>query len=103
VRPDALLWSAQAQGAAPPYTPDSWISYGGGDVIFLAIVLLAVASGFAYAGKRLRTPLKVTKPGGIVAGFMIAIWLLAIYNVLAMTVAHEKRSPGASRSGRLSK
>jgi len=42
-------------------------------------VLLVVASGFAYAGKRLRVPLGVARPGGTAAGFMIAIWLLAIY------------------------
>jgi hypothetical protein len=40
---------------------------------------VCVASGFAYAGKRLRAPLEITRPGGTVAGFMIAIWLLAIY------------------------
>ena len=80
-RADALLRLAQAQGApAQPYAPaPSWISYGGGEAIPLAIVLLMMASGFAYAGKRLRAPLGVTRPGGTVAGFMIAIWLLAIY------------------------
>jgi hypothetical protein len=79
-RTDALLRLAQAQGAAPPpYSPASWVSYGGGAGILLAIVLLVVASGFAYSGKRLRAPLEITRPGGTVAGFMIAIWLLAIY------------------------
>src|SRR5215472_10586050 len=78
-RTDALLRLAQAQGAAPPpYSPASWVSYGGGAAILLAIVLLVVASGFAYAGKRLRAPLEITRPGGTVAGFMIVIWLLAI-------------------------
>ena len=46
--------------------------------ILLAVVLLVVAGGCAYAGKRLRTPLRVTPPGGVVTAFMIAIWLLAI-------------------------
>jgi hypothetical protein len=68
--------------------PASWISYGGGEAILLAIVLLVVASGFAYAGKRLRAPLVITRPGGAVAGFMIAIWLLAIYNVLVATLVY---------------
>ena len=84
-RADALLRLAQAHGAAPTpdvYQPASWVSYGGGGAILLAIVLLVVAGGFAYAGKRLRAPLKVTRPGGIAAAFMIAIWLLALYNVL---------------------
>ena len=55
---DALLRLTQAQGAAPPpYAPASWISYGGGEAMLLAIMLLVVASGFAYAGKRVRAPL----------------------------------------------
>jgi hypothetical protein len=85
-RGGALFQLAQAQPAAPqPYTPVSWISYGGGEAILLTIVLLAVASGFAYAGKRLRVPLRITRPGGVAAGFMIAIWLLAIYLVIVAT------------------
>lgn len=88
-RPDALLRLVQAQGAAPPpYAPASWASYGGGEAIFLAIVLLLVASGFVYAGKRLRAPLRITRPGGIAAGFMLAIWLLAIYTVIVATFVY---------------
>jgi hypothetical protein len=56
-----------------------WVSYSGDAVIYLVIVLVVVASAFAYAGRRLRVPLKVTRPEGAAAGFMIAIWLLAIY------------------------
>ena len=81
-----LLRLAQAQGAAPgPRPAPHWAPYGGGAAISLAIVLVVVAGGFVYAGKRMRVPLKVTWPGGIAAGFMIAIWLLAIYNVLVAT------------------
>jgi hypothetical protein len=47
-----------------------------------------VAGGFAYAGKRLRAPLGVMRPRGIATGFMIAIWLLAIYNVLVATFVY---------------
>jgi len=79
-RADALIQLAQAQGAAtPPHAAAHWVSYSGDAAICLAIVLLAVASGLAYAGRRLRVPLKVMRPGGVAAGFMIAIWLLAIY------------------------
>jgi hypothetical protein len=78
-RVEALLRLAQAQEAVPPNA--HWVSYGGGEAILLAIVLLVVASGFAYAGKRLHAPLGVTRPGVTTAGFMIAIWLLAIYTV----------------------
>ena len=79
-RADALIQLAQNQGAAPlPHAAAHWVSYSGGAAIYLAIVLLVVASGFAYAGRRLRVPLKVIRPEGAAAGFMIAIWLLAIY------------------------
>jgi hypothetical protein len=84
----ALLQLAQAQGATPPpdvYQPASWVSYGGGEAILLAIVLLGVAGGFVYAGKRLRAPLRVKRPGGTTAAFMIAIWLLALYTVIVAT------------------
>ena len=86
---DALLRLAQAQAPAPPpYAPASWVSYGGGEAILLAIVLLVVASRFAYAGKRLRAPLGVTRPGGTAATFMIAIWLLALYTVIVATFVY---------------
>ncbi len=88
-RADALLRLAQAQGAAPPpYAAAHWVSYGGGEAILLTIVLLVVAGGFAYVGKRLRAPLGVTRPGGIAAGFMIAIWLLAIYTAGVATFVY---------------
>ena len=88
----AVLRVADVQGAAPQaHTAAHWVSYGGGEAILLAIALLVAASGFAYAGRRLRTPLKITRPGGTVAGFMIAVWLLAIYtaNVAAHVYAHD--------------
>ena len=79
-RADALIQLAPAQGATPlPHAAAHWVSYSGGAAIYLAIVLLVVACGFAYAGRRLRVPLKVMRPEGAAAGFMIAIWLLAIY------------------------
>jgi len=80
-RAHAFLQLAQAQRAVPPpdiYQPAAWVSYDGGAAIVLAIVLLVVAGGFAYAGKRLSLPLKITPPGSTAAGFMISIWLLAI-------------------------
>ena len=88
-RADALIQLAQTQGAAPPrHGAAHWISYGGGAAIYLAIVLFVVAGGFAYAGRRLRAPLKVIRPEGAAVGFMIAIWLLAIYTVLVATYVY---------------
>ena len=87
-RAGALIQLAQAQDAAPPHAAAHWVSYGSGAAIYLAIVLLVVAGGFAYAGSRLRVPLKVVRPGSAAAGFMIAIWLLAILNVLVATTVY---------------
>jgi len=88
-RADALLQLVQAQGTTPPSQPSAhWISYGDGEAILLAIALLVVAGGFAYAGKRLRAPLGLTRPGATVAAFMIAIWLLAIYNAFVATYVY---------------
>jgi hypothetical protein len=77
---------SRLKGTAPPaHASAHWISYGGGEAILLAIVPLVVAGGFAYAGKRLRAPLRLTRPRATVAAFMIAIWLLAIYNAFVAT------------------
>ena len=68
-RAGALLRVARAQGPAPrPHGTPHWVSYGVGEGILLAIVLLTVAGGFAYAGKRLRAPLAVARPGRVAAG-----------------------------------
>src|SRR5690242_1150648 len=52
LRADARL--RVAQDAAPPHWAPHWFAYGGGEAALLAIVLLKIAGGFAYAGKRLR-------------------------------------------------
>jgi hypothetical protein len=76
---DAALKVTVAQGTAlPPYSPVSWDPYGGAEAIILAIVLLAVAGIFVYAGKRLGTPLRIERPGKTVEWFMFAIWALAV-------------------------
>jgi hypothetical protein len=88
-RADTLLRLAQPRGAATPqHAPASWVSYGGAEAVLLAVVLLVVASLFAYAGKRLRAPLAITRPGGTAAAFMITIWLLAIYTVGVATFVY---------------
>jgi hypothetical protein len=80
---------ALAQAAAPrPYAPPNWVSYSGGEAILLAIVLLVVAGGFAYAGRRLCAPIRLARPGGTAAALMIAIWLLAIYSVFVATFVY---------------
>src|ERR1700679_2818093 len=62
---DALSRLAQAQETGPARhgAEPSWASYGGGEAIILTIVLLVAAGLFAFAGKRLRAPLQITRPG----------------------------------------
>lgn len=70
----------RADSPAAPH--DSWVSYGSSEAVVLAIVLAAVAGLFAYLGTRVRSPISVTRPGRTVGGFLIALWLLAIYTFL---------------------
>jgi hypothetical protein len=91
VRAETHLLLAQASGAEPLpdlYQPAAWLSYGIAGSLLLTIALLVVAGGFAYAGKRLRTPLKLTRPTGAAAGFLIAIWLLATYTVIIVWLVY---------------
>ena len=81
----AMFMPVAALTASPQSSTAHWVSYGGSEAIILTIALLVAASGFAYAGKRLRTPLKIERPGATVAGFMIAIWLMTLYTVIVAT------------------
>jgi hypothetical protein len=63
----------------------TWVSYGGTARLGLAVVLLAVAAGLAYAGTRLPVPGRAAdpsraaaSPGRAAAIFMILTWVLAI-------------------------
>jgi hypothetical protein len=65
---------------SPSVPYGDWVSYGSGEVAaVLAMALAAVAGTFAYLGTRIRRPISIRRPGRTVSGFMIAIWLLAIY------------------------
>lgn len=69
---------------SPSSSTALWDPYEGSAATVLAIVLFAVAGGFAYAGTRLRDPLKVTRPEATVTWLMIAIWLLTNYLVIVV-------------------
>jgi len=69
-----------ADSPSAPY--GDWVSYGSGEAAVLAIVLAAVAGAFAYLGTRVRSPISIERPGRTFSGFMIAIWLLAIYTFI---------------------
>ncbi len=55
-----------------------WVSYGGDARIELAAGLLAVAGCAAYAGVRLRRPLRATRPPTPVVVLMYSLWGLSL-------------------------
>lgn len=63
-------------------TEGTWIGYSGTARIGLAVVLLALAGGLAYAGTRWPGPFQARRPRPAVANLMLAIWVLAIATFL---------------------
>jgi hypothetical protein len=74
-------------------TEGAWIGYSGTARIGLAVVLLAVAGGVAYAGIRWPGPFQARKPRPAIANLMIAVWILAItvFLVCASVYVHQAR------------
>ena len=54
-----------------------WVSYGGDARIELAAGLLAAAGCAAYAGFRLRHPVRATRPPTPVVVLMLSLWVMA--------------------------
>jgi ABC-2 type transport system ATP-binding protein len=55
-----------------------WLSYGGDAKIELAAGLLAVAGCAAYAGIRLRRPIRAVRPPTSVVVLMFSLWVMAL-------------------------
>jgi hypothetical protein len=74
-------------------TDGAWIGYNGAARTGLAVVLLVVAGGLAYAGTRWPGPFQARKPRPAIANLMIAIWILAIttFLVCASVDVHQAR------------
>ena len=60
-----------------------WVSYGGDAKIELAVGLVAVAGCAAYAGIRLRRPVRAVRPPASVVVLMFALWVIALIAFLA--------------------
>jgi hypothetical protein len=73
-------------------TEGAWIGYSGTARIGLAVVLLAVAGGVAYAGTRWPGPFQARRPRPAVANLMLAIWVLAITAFLACASVYVRQA-----------
>jgi hypothetical protein len=69
----------------------TWVSYGGPARIWLALVLLAVAGGLAFAGTRLPLPIGPARPGRIAVISMLVAWVLAIATFLVCLFAYVEQ------------
>src|SRR5499427_4415047 len=68
-----------------------WVSYGGDAKIELAIGLMAVAGCAAYAGTRLRRPLRAVRPPTSVVVLMFSLWVVALVAFLAGLSVYVKQ------------
>jgi ABC-2 type transport system ATP-binding protein len=79
-----------------------WVSYGGDARIELAAGLLAVAGGAAYAGIRLRRPIRAARPPASVVVLMFSLWvvsLIAFFAGLSVYVRQYVHDYPGIRSG----
>jgi ABC-2 type transport system ATP-binding protein len=68
-----------------------WVPYGGPAKIELAVGLLAVAGGVAYAGSRLRRPVRLPRPGPKATVLLLVAWFTSIpvfFTLVSIYVQH---------------
>src|SRR6516225_399202 len=68
-----------------------WVSYVGDAKIELAAGLLAVAGGAAYAGIRLRRPVRLVRPPTSVVVLMFSLWGVALFAFLVGLSVYVKQ------------
>jgi hypothetical protein len=82
--------TASAHAAAVAQS-GTWVSYAGTARIVLALGLLAAAAGVAYAGARLRRPLRPAQPGRTARFLILVTWVLAIATFLVCLTVYAMR------------
>jgi hypothetical protein len=70
----------------------TWVGYAGTARIALALVLVAAAVGVAYAGARLRHPLRPAQPGRIARFAILVTWVFAIAAFLVCLTIYAKQA-----------
>ena len=68
-----------------------WVSYGGDAKIELAVGLVAVAGCAAYAGIRLRRPIRAVRPPASVVVLMFSLWAIALFAFLVGLAVYVKQ------------
>src|SRR5215831_12715776 len=68
-----------------------WVSYGGDAKTELAVGLLAVAGCTAYAGIRLRRPVRAVRPPTSVVVLMFSLWVVALIAFLVGLAVYVKQ------------
>ncbi len=68
-----------------------WVGYSGDAKIELAVGLLAVAGGAAYAGIRLRRPVRAARPPTSVVVLMFSLWAAALIAFLVGLAVYVKQ------------
>ena len=68
-----------------------WVSYGGDARIELAAGLLAVAGGAAYAGIRLRRPIRAFRPPASVVVLMFSLWVVSLIAFFAGLAVYARQ------------
>ena len=70
---------------------DSWESYSRSGSVVLALLLLAIAALLVWGASRIRTPISPARPGLIVTGLLIPIWLISIAMVVVAAYAYGEQ------------
>jgi ABC-2 type transport system ATP-binding protein len=68
-----------------------WVGYSGDAKIELAVGLLAVAGCAAYAGTRLRRPIRFARPPTSVVVLMFSLWVVALFAFLVGLSVYVKQ------------
>jgi hypothetical protein len=85
-----MMPSASAHAAVTQ--SGTWVGYAGNARIVLALVLLAAAVGVAYAGARLRRPIRFAQPGRTARFLILTTWVLAIAAFLVCVTLYAKQA-----------
>jgi hypothetical protein len=79
----------KAGGVVPQY--GTWVSYGGGARIWLAVVLLAAAGGLACAGICLPLPARAARPGRTAVIATLVAWVASIAAWVACIIIYIRQ------------